>query len=60
MRRWAPTVRRDDPRLRDCPIVTEHREKLTLEAALELVAERRRLAARQPLELPAAGPSTET
>ena len=30
-------------------MVTEHREKLTLEAALELVAERRRLAAGQPL-----------
>jgi hypothetical protein len=32
-------------------MVTEHREELTLEAALEFVAERRRLAA---------GPSTDT
>jgi hypothetical protein len=39
-------------------MVTEHREKLTFEAALELVAERRRLAAGQPLELPPAGSSS--
>ena len=41
------------------PIVTEHREKLTLEAAIELVAQRRQAAAasatQTPLELPAAG-----
>jgi hypothetical protein len=37
------------------PIVTEHRERLTLEAALVQVAERREVAARAPLELPAGG-----
>jgi hypothetical protein len=36
-------------------IVTEHREKLTLEAALVQVKERREVAARPPLELPAGG-----
>ncbi len=35
------------------PIVTEHHEKLTLEAAVELVAKRRHEAMRAPLELPA-------
>jgi hypothetical protein len=37
------------------PVQTEHREKLTLEAALVRVAERREMAARAPLELPAGG-----
>jgi hypothetical protein len=37
-------------------IVTEHREKLTLEAAVELVAKRRQVASGAPLELPA-GPA---
>lgn len=42
------------------PIVTEYREKLTLEMAIELVAQRRQAAATGPLELPAAARSTET
>ena len=33
--------------------MTEHREKLTLEAAIAQVVERRGVAAKKPLELPA-------